>query len=104
MSLEQRKYMYNIATVDGIEELDIMDSKIHDMALETIKTYMIGDITQYRPDLVSFIMYGSYNYGWLIAHHNGMLDSINEFTTGKTIKIPSMDSYYRYFNRYSRTA
>lgn len=102
MSIDQRKYMYNIAEVDGNTELDYLDTHLLDMELETSRKFMVGDVTKYRPDLISFLMYGNYNFGWLIAYHNGMLDPVAEFTTGRSIDIPSMDSYYRFYNRYAR--
>jgi hypothetical protein len=43
---------------------------------------------EYRPDLVSFDMYGTTNFWWRIMEANGMKD-ILEFKAGANIRIPN---------------
>ena len=43
---------------------------------------------EYRPDLVSFDLFGVPDYWWLLMEENGMKD-ILEFKSGVTIKIPN---------------
>jgi hypothetical protein len=44
-----------------------------------------------RPDLFSYHRYGTSKYWWVFARRNTniLIDPINDFVTGTTIKIPS---------------
>jgi len=45
---------------------------------------------EYRPDLVSFDVYGFPDMWWKIMEHNGIFD-IFDFKAGKTLQIPRMN-------------
>jgi hypothetical protein len=47
-----------------------------------------------RPDLMSFEKYGTAKYWWIFAHRNvnEIVDPINDFTAGKTIRIPKREN------------
>lgn len=102
MAMQERKLFYQEVDVEDNIELDYLSDRLNLMDLETADTFKIGAATEFRPDLVSQYFYGSYHYGWLIAQHNDMLDPVKEFTRGKTILIPSLDSYYRFYHRNAR--
>lgn len=44
-----------------------------------------------RPDLMSYEKYGTAKYWWVFAHRNPdlIIDPINDFVAGTTIRIPS---------------
>lgn len=98
-NMEKSKYFYPVVEVDGISELDYLDSEILDMDLPTAQTFMIKDPFTYRPDLIAQRFLGSYHYGWLLARHNGFLDPIFDFEQGVVIDIPDMNAYFRFFNK-----
>ena len=102
MSIQTSKYMYNVQNVDGNFELDYLDSPLPNVDLPTETTIRLTVVMQYRPDLVSLKAFGNYNMGWLIALHNDFLDPIYDFEIGREVKIPNLDSYYRYYNANSR--
>ena len=52
------------------------------------KFYEITKDVEFRPDLVSFYMYGIPDYWWRIMETNGMKD-ILEFRSGRNIRLPS---------------
>lgn len=54
--------------------------------------YQIEQKYHKRPDLLSFHIYGTSKYWWVFARRNMniLIDPINDFVTGTTIKIPSM--------------
>lgn len=103
MSITERKLMYAKATVNTNTELDLIDTKLGSLDLETIRTFRIPQGMEYRPDLISMKVFGNFDMGWLIALHNDFLDPILDFYTGRTIKIPSLDEYYRFYNRNARS-
>ena len=53
------------------------------------KVLLITKGIEYRPDLISFEVYGVPNFWWRILEANGMKD-IFEFKAGKTIFIPNL--------------
>lgn len=54
--------------------------------------YTIEQKYDRRPDLYSYDKYGTSKYWWVFIKRNmnAMNDPINDFTAGKTIKIPSL--------------
>lgn len=102
MSIKERKYFFNEVTVNGNTELDYLNHNYTDMRLETDTNFRIPRAFRFRPDLISLKFYGNYHMGWLIAHHNDFLDPIFDFKEGYNLKIPNMDSYFRYFKTKTR--
>lgn len=102
MSLKERKYLYEEVEVNGDLELDWATRNITGMDIETLQTFRIPQAMTYRPDLISLKFYGNFHMGWLIALHNDFLDPIRDFTIGRLIKIPDLDSYFRYYKTHSR--
>lgn len=99
MSVLSKKLLYAITDEAGQLELDYLNSNINDMELETDTEIRINAAFEGRPDLLSFQFYRNYDLGWLIAHHNDFLDPVEDFSIGRMIKIPTLDSYYRFVNR-----
>jgi hypothetical protein len=57
------------------------------VSTSTDRFYVITKGTEYRPDLVSFRVYGSPSFWWKIMEANNMKD-IMEFKAGANIVIP----------------
>ena len=41
-----------------------------------------------RPDLISYDVYGTTSYWWLVCASNNIIDPFEELKAGKTIKLP----------------
>lgn len=104
MSMKERKWFFEEATVNGNIELDYLNPNYIEMDLETATTFVIPKVFENRPDLISLRFYGNYHLGWLIAHHNNFLDPIFDFSFGKEIDIPDLDEYFRFYKAYARGA
>jgi len=61
--------------------------KFQEIREDEIKFYSITRGTQYKPYLVSQDVYGDPGYWWFLMEFNNIFD-IEDFTVGKTIKIP----------------
>jgi hypothetical protein len=74
---------------DNIESLDsyfnLMIPKLSEIGSLTITN------EEGRPDLISYKLYNSTQYWWIILIYNHILD-IQELKTGYTIKYPSLNS------------
>ncbi|WGH49695.1 hypothetical protein [Alishewanella phage vB_AspM_Slickus01] len=104
MSDQNRKRLFDIISIDNNTELDYLGSNLSNMNLTTIENITVNAVFEHRPDLISFEYYGDFNYGWLVAHHNDIIDPNTEFTLGRTIAIPSLDEYFRFVSDYSRNS
>ena len=103
MPLNSRLDMYNKVVVNGNVEVDYLSGEYHNMNLGTINYEKITAMTLNRIDLVSFKHYRNYHYGWLILEHNGIIDPMEELDIGMQLKIPSLEDYFRFKNRYKRS-
>lgn len=96
--LYNRKFLYRRDTVDGVLELDYLQTKLiyQDFSIE--KEITITDSLAYRPDLVSRVAYGNPNYGWLIMDHNDILDPYEELVTGLVLQVPKIEIFFNFYN------
>ena len=104
MSEQTRKRLFDIVSIDGNAELDYLSTNLSSLDLSSISTITINAVLDNRPDLISFEYYGDFNYGWLIALHNNIIDPNTEFTVGKVINIPSLDEYFRFVGSFARNS
>lgn len=104
MSILIRKYFYTEATVDGDKELDYLTSTLDVSELSVQEFYTVDASTENRIDLISLKYYGTYHLGWLLSEYNNILDPIEGYPIGKVVRIPSLDEYYQFYNRNTRSA
>lgn len=65
------------------QRLDIPKDQVDDVTFTITKKY------EHRPWLVAKVFLGNENLEWVILQYNEIVDTIDEFVTGNTIKIPS---------------
>jgi len=96
-----RLKFYNTTVVDGTTELDFLDHSLSSFELKYDPSYyMMEDVDSIRPDLISYKMYGSVEYWWIILLINNIEDPMTELTTGTVIKIPNILDIYEFNKRY----
>jgi hypothetical protein len=59
-----------------------------DMAIQNMQWTEIAPNVEYRPDLVSYELFGTPDFWWRLLEINGMSD-IMEFKAGRTILVPN---------------
>lgn len=103
MALWERQYYYDAIRTDvDTVELDYLTTNINKMDLETVDYFTVDAATENRIDLISLKFYGNYHFGWLIGLHNNIEDITNGFPIGTRVALPSIDEYYRFYNRNTR--
>lgn len=103
MSMVTRRLFYGEVVLDDLtRELDYLDTEITEIDLPTRTKFRVTNSTEGRPDLISYKFFGNFHMGWLISLHNGFLDPFEDYYTGRLIKIPDMDAYYRFYNTHAR--
>ena len=50
-----------------------------------------------RPDLLSYKIYGTTDYWWLLMRYNQIFDIWNDLFSGKTLSIPDVLDYEDFF-------
>lgn len=56
------------------------------LAIPAVSSYQVIDVTEYRPALVSFLIYGTPDYWWILLDYNQI--TFSQFVTGTTLRIP----------------
>lgn len=100
MSMDDRKSFYRKrVSENGDIEVDYINTNMNKMNLRTVSKFRITAAFVDRPDLISQQAYGSYNFGWLISLHNKIMNPFVDYYIGRVIDIPSLDDYYKFYNR-----
>lgn len=100
--IHERKYLYGRETVDGVEELDYLQTDLSRANFRVDRTITITDATKYRPDILSKIAFGSYHFGWLLMDYNDIIDPYEELHTGRVLKIPSINEFFQWYSGASK--
>lgn len=58
-------------------------------SLKLTNTFVISQYYEHRPDLISYAVYSSYDYDWLILFVNGLTSE--DLVAGLTIKYPNIN-------------
>lgn len=74
--------------------LDLVNSEswknfiVENLANYEYKIAVVPVTMEYRPDVISFSIYGTEKLWWLICAANGIIDPNTELVAGKQIRIP----------------
>lgn len=96
-----RTNLYQSVLVDTNKEKDLLESSVPDMELEIIDMFTVPQWCEGRIDMISYIHYRTTSLWWLIALANDIMNPIEDIKTGDVLKIPSIQDYYRFYNRYA---
>lgn len=99
--LYKRKFLYKRETVDGVRELDYLQTELFNQQIGVDFEYTINQSTAFRPDLIARQTLGNFHYGWLIMDYNDILDPYEELFVGRTLRIPKIDEYFEFYNENS---
>lgn len=98
----KRKYLFGKTTVDGNNELDYLDTRLHNFNPEQTTIFKVPAFMVGRPDIISFAVYEKPNYYWLIMWANDIVDPFEDIKAGDDLIIPSLLDYYDFFNDNAR--
>lgn len=96
-----RTAFYTEEKVDGIMEFDFLKNSLSNFVMKYDHgEYRVGDDDIMRPELISFKVYGSVQYWWLICHVNKIYDIFNDIKSGMLLIIPNMIDIYDFTKQY----
>ncbi len=92
-----------ILEIEGYKEVDALSVRTSDFKdfLELERYYIVQNKEMYRPDILSFNVYQSTEFWWLILLYNDIIDPL-ELKEGDRIAIPSLNSLKALLGDYRR--
>ena len=97
-----RTLFYNKVTNDDIEEYDHLHNNLSNFrTYYPIQYYRIESDDIMRPDLISYKVYDTIKFWWLIMMFNNINDTFNEMVVGTLLKIPNVLDIYSFYKKYS---
>jgi hypothetical protein len=95
-----RTNFYNEESVDAIIERDMLTNTTDVFNNKTdYSFYVIKDYDLLRPDLISFRLYGSLAYWWILMKVNDIEDIWNDLYVGKVLVIPKFSDIEIYYDK-----
>ena len=93
-----RLNFYKIVTVDGVQELDFLDSSLSGFQMQyPASFYEVTGADLMRPDMISFKNYGTVQYWWVILLVNGVGDPFYDLNVGDMLIIPNLLDLYNFY-------
>ena len=97
MSKVKRTDFLKSRIVNGVSEKDLRSGNFNTFIFKARpKPFLVIDKYAYRPDLISYDMYGTDSYWWMVMKFNGICDPFTELTSGVVLQIPSIEDLKRY--------
>ena len=96
-----RTKFFNIATVGGINELDYLDHPLSSFEIVHTPVYYKTDEHDVgRPDLISFELYRTVKYWWIICLVNNIVNPFTDIVVGSILLIPHLADIYDFYKKF----
>lgn len=96
MSFKRSDFLQTITT-NGIVEKDLRTSGFNSFEfINKPSKFLVSGKYINRPDLISYSVYNSPDYWWMICKFNGICDVFSELVSGVVIDIPSLEDLNNY--------
>jgi hypothetical protein len=96
-----RTQFYNKFTINGIEELDFLYNSLSQFKMKYQPGYYrvtAADIPD--PALISFRVYGTVEFWWIVLLVNGIQNPLLELEAGIILQIPNVIDIYDFQEKY----
>lgn len=98
-----RTKFYKIEILDDVEEFDYLWNSLQNFKVNYRPSYYrVSDGDTYRPDLISYKMYGTVKYWWIIMFINKIDDPFFGLTVGQQLTIPNILDIYEFYKQYRK--
>jgi len=97
-----RTSFYTITDVGNGNEYDHLHNTLSKFTMTyPLSYYRVKEEDIMRLDLVSYKVYKTVDYWWLIGVVNKIEDPFNDIAVGDLLKIPSIFDIYTFYKKYS---
>lgn len=84
-----------------VNELDYLYNNLSKMALKySTSRYRVSEQDLMRPDLISYKVYGTVNYWWVILVINNIQNPFLDLSVGQMLLIPNENDLYDFRKKY----
>ena len=92
-----RTNFYNVAVNNQTDEYDYLWNNLSKFKTNyPLRYYRVESKDLMRPDIISYKIYGTIGYWWLILALNGIQDPLHDLTVGLLLKIPNVLDIYNF--------
>jgi len=96
-----RTRFFKIAEVDDIQQFDFLWSNFDKFTMTSIPFhYRITQADIMRPDMVSYKMYGSVGYWWVLLLVNECDDVFSQMNVGDVWTVPALSDINDFYRKY----
>jgi len=97
-----RTKFYFTNTIDDVEELDYLYNNLTKFEMDyPAGYYVVRQDDLMRPDMISYKLYGSVSFWWLIMMVNGIQDIFTDLEVGLTLVIPNILDMYTFKKKWT---
>ena len=87
--------------MNGNQEYDYLNNPLSRFVMNyPVSYYQITESDTMRPDLISFRVYQTVDYWWIILYVNDIEDPLNDIVSGTIIKIPNILDIFSFYKQY----
>jgi hypothetical protein len=98
-----RTNFFNTTDIGNGFEYDHLDTTLSRFtSTYPVSYYRVQGDDIMRPDLISYKVYGTVNYWWLLCFVNEIQNPLTDIEVGQLLKIPSQLDIYTFFKKYSK--
>lgn len=96
-----RTKFYHVLTVDTVQELDYLWNTLSKIVTSYVPGYYrVNVIDLLRPDLISYKVYGTVDFWWIILLVNGIDNPLTDLQEGMILEIPNKLDIYKFQKQY----
>ena len=93
---------FKIVTVRGNQEYDFLENSLSNFTMTyPVRYYTVVQEDLLRLDLISYKMYQTVDYWWLIGYVNGVENIWTDMAVGDLYTIPSVLDIYSFYKQYA---
>jgi len=97
----KRTDFFKEVSINNTTEYDHLNNTLYRFTMKyPVKYYRIAEDDVMRPDLISWKVYQTVDYWWLICFVNNIQDPFNDIISGDLIKIPNLLDVYEFYKKY----
>ena len=97
-----RLNFYQVETIEGVPELDYLSNNLSKFSMiYPISYYVVHQDDLLRPDLISYKIYGTVKFWWLIMFINNIENIFSDLELGLTLQIPNVLDIYSFYRKWS---
>lgn len=96
-----RTDFFHSQTVDGVDELDFLWNPLSKFSMSYAPTYYrVVEADRMRPDRISFAVYGTVEFWWIICLVNEIVNPLSDLETGQVLIIPDKLDIYAFQRKF----